>query len=101
VPPGRTTTAPGSLQLSIVELLAQADAKLFVVCGISAAVFAHGYAKAIRTSDGLTLSRVLGGSLLHVVEMIGAAVFFAGYLAGLYVAAVAMVANTCYMITAA
>jgi hypothetical protein len=33
--------------------------------------------------------------------MIGAAVFFFGYLAGLYVAAVAIVISTCYMITAA
>ncbi len=33
--------------------------------------------------------------------MIGASFFFFGYLAGLYIAAVAIVANTCYMITAA
>jgi hypothetical protein len=33
--------------------------------------------------------------------MFGAALFFFGHLAGLYIAALAMVANTCYMITAA
>jgi hypothetical protein len=33
--------------------------------------------------------------------MIGAALFFVGFLAGLYVAAIAIVINTCYMITAA
>ena len=33
--------------------------------------------------------------------MTGAAVFFFGYLPGLYIAAVALVSNTCYMITAA
>jgi hypothetical protein len=33
--------------------------------------------------------------------MAGAALFFFGYLPGLYVAAVALVGNTCYMITAA
>jgi hypothetical protein len=76
-------------------------AELFVVCGISAAIFAKGYVNAIRASDGLRLSRVVGGSLVHVAEMIGAAFFFFGYLAGLYVAGVAIVANTCYMITAA
>jgi hypothetical protein len=76
-------------------------AELFVVCGISAAIFAKGYVTAIRESDGLRLSRVVGGSLVHVAEMIGAAFFFFGYLAGLYVAGVAIVANTCYMITAA
>ena len=48
-------------------------AELFVVCGISAAIFAKGYVTAIRESDGLRLSRVVGGSLVHVAEMIGAA----------------------------
>lgn len=76
-------------------------AELFVVSGISAAVFIRGYAEALRMSDGLRLSRIIGGSLVHFVEMIGAALFFFGSLAGLYIAAVAIVANTCYMITAA
>jgi hypothetical protein len=76
-------------------------AELFIVCGISAAVFAKGYAKAIRMSDGLRISRIFGGSLVHLAEMTGAALFFFGYLGGLYVAAIAIVINTCYMITAA
>ncbi len=76
-------------------------AELFVVSGISAAVFVRGYATALRTSSGLRLTRILGGSLIHAAELVGAAVFFFGYLAGLYLAAVAMVTNTCYMITAA
>jgi hypothetical protein len=76
-------------------------AELFVVSGISAAVFVKGYTKAMRMGDGLTLSRILGGSLVHLAEMIGAALFVLGYLPGLYLAAVAVVANTCYMITAA
>jgi hypothetical protein len=76
-------------------------AELFVVSAISAAIFAKGYSHAIKMSDGLRLSRIVGGSLVHLAEMIGAALFFLGYLAGLYIAAVAMVTNTCYMITAA
>jgi len=76
-------------------------AELFVVSGISATVFVTGYAKAIRMSNGLTLSRIVGGCLVHLAEMIGAALFFLGHLPGLYVAALAMLANTCYMITAA
>ncbi len=76
-------------------------AELFIVCGCSAAVFAKGYARAIKMSSGLRRSRILGGSLIHAVEMTGAAVFFFGYLPGLYIAAVALVSNTCYMITAA
>ena len=76
-------------------------AELLVVSGISATVFVRGYAKAIRLSSGLRLSRIVGGSLVHLVEMAGAIVFFLGYRAGLYIAAVALVTNTCYMITAA
>jgi hypothetical protein len=76
-------------------------AELFVVSGISAAVFFRGYAKAIRMSDGLRHSRIIGGSFVHLAEMFGAALFFVGYLSGLYIAGLAMVTNTCYMITAA
>jgi hypothetical protein len=76
-------------------------AELFVVCGLSAAVFVRGYVTALRMSDGLRLSRIIGGSLVHAAEMVGAALFFFGFLAGLYIAAIAIVTNTCYMITAA
>jgi hypothetical protein len=73
-------------------------AELFVVSGISAGIFVRGYANAIRMSSGLRLSRIVGGSLVHLAEMVGAALFFLGYLPGLYIAAVAIVTNTCYMI---
>jgi hypothetical protein len=76
-------------------------AELFVVAGISAAVFIRGYVKALRTDNGLRLSRIVGGTCVHLVEMIGAALFFYGHLSGLYIAAIAIVTNTCYMITAA
>jgi hypothetical protein len=76
-------------------------AELFVVSGISVAIFIRGYANAIKMSKGLRLSRIVGGSLVHSAEMTGAALFFFGYLPGLYIAAVAMLINTCYMITAA
>ena len=76
-------------------------AELFVVSGISAAIFIRGYAEAIRMSNSLTISRIIGGSLVHFAEMLGAAIFFFGHLSGLYIAAAAMVINTCYMITAA
>ena len=76
-------------------------AELFVVGGVSAAVFVRGYANAIRMSNGLRLSRIVGGSLVHLAEMFGATLFFFGHISGLYIAAIALVANTCYMITAA
>jgi hypothetical protein len=76
-------------------------AELFIVAGISWAVFVRGYAKALRAGNGLRLTRIVGGSVVHCAEMFGAALFFFGHLAGLYVAAIAIVTTTCYMITAA
>src|SRR5580700_10963080 len=35
-------------------------AELFVVSGISAAIFVKGYTKAMKMGNGLTLSRILG-----------------------------------------
>jgi hypothetical protein len=75
-------------------------AELLAVSGISLAVFATGYARAIRTGNGLRLSRIVGGSLVHLTEMVGATLFLCGYLPGLYIAAIAIVTNTCYMVTA-
>jgi hypothetical protein len=93
------------MRCALVLMGAQGDrsigAELFSVAGVSAAVFIRGYAKALRLGNGLRLTRIVGGSLVHGVEMFGAALFFYGHLAGLYIAAIAIVANTCYMITAA
>lgn len=76
-------------------------AELLVVTTFSLAVFVRGYAKAIRLSHGLRLTRIVGGTLVHLAEMSGATLFLIGYLPGLYIAAFAIVINTCYMITAA
>jgi len=75
--------------------------ELLVVAGVSTVVFVRGYAKALKMGNGLRLTRIVGGSFVHLAEMIGAAFFLFGHLFGLYIAAVAIVANTCYMITAA
>ena len=100
-----TALALVSMRCALVLMGAQnhqsIGAELFVVCGISASVFVRGYANAISMSNGLRLSRIVGGSLVHLAELTGAALFFFGYLPGLYIAALAMVTNTCYMVTAA
>jgi hypothetical protein len=90
-----------ALVLMGAQTHASIGAELFLVAGLSAAVFVRGYVSAVRTGNGLRLSRIVGGTLIHLMEMIGAALFFLGHLAGLYIAAVALLTNTCYMITAA
>jgi hypothetical protein len=76
-------------------------AELFIVSAISGGVFINGYINAMKMSDGLRLSRIVGGSLIHSTELVGAALLFFGFLPGLYIAAIAIVTNTVYMITAA
>ncbi len=75
--------------------------ELFLVSGVSFVIFLRGYARAIKMGTGLRLTRVVGGSFIHITELVGAGLFFEGHVVGLYVAAVAIVTNTCYMITAA
>jgi modulator of FtsH protease len=93
------------MRCALVLMGAQNDraigAELFVVAAFSLAIFVRGYAKALRMGNGLRLSRIVGGSLVHLAEMLGAAIFYSGHVPGLYIAAIAIVANTCYMITAA
>ena len=64
-----------------VQIPRSIGAELLVVSGISLTVFVVGYVRAIKMSNGLRLS-VVGGSLVHVAEMTGAAVFISGHLAG-------------------
>lgn len=93
------------LRCALVLMAAQSHQaigfELFVVAALSLGIFVRGYAKAIAMSNELRLSRIIGGSLVHLTEMLGAALFFLGHHFGLYLAAIAIVANTCYMITAA
>ena len=93
------------MRCALVLMAAQSHqaigAVLLVVSAISLVVFGRGYARAIATGNGLRLSRIIGGSLVHLTEMVGATLFLLGHRFGLYVAAVGIVVNTCYMITAA
>jgi small-conductance mechanosensitive channel len=74
-----------------------------VVAAGSLAVLIYGYTQARRGGSKAWLrsrrSILLGA--LYLAEMAGAALLIAGYLAGLYLAAVAMVAALAFMITAA
>ena len=76
-------------------------AELLVVAGIAVTVYVNGYIKAIKLGNGPSLTRTVTGSLLYLAEMAGALIFLLGSLTGLYTAAIALVANICYMITGA
>ena len=75
-----------------------------IVSAVAAAVYVYGYIQAIRlgeSSVGLRSVRLIGGTALHVLEMVGAALLLIGYIAGLYLAAVSMIGLLAFMISGA
>jgi hypothetical protein len=76
-------------------------AELLAVSGVGAIIYVNGYRQAYKRGSGPSLFRTVGGTCLYLAEMIGATTLILGSIAGLYVAAAALVANTCYMITGA
>jgi hypothetical protein len=75
-----------------------------VVSGIAGAVYINGYVEAMRTgrsSAGLNLSRLVPGTACYVAQMVGSSLLIAGYISGLYIAAVAMVIYFAFMVSGA
>jgi hypothetical protein len=76
----------------------------FVVAAISVAVYIHGYVQAVRRGGSvawLLERRVVVLAVLYAGQLVGAALLVADHVAGLYVAAVAMVASLAFMISGA
>jgi hypothetical protein len=76
-------------------------AELLIVSFFASLVYVSGYIRAYKSSSGASLLRTTTGTLLYLTQMIGAIILISGSIAGLYVTAIALVANTCYMITGA
>jgi hypothetical protein len=75
-----------------------------IVSALAGVVYVYGYIQAIRfgeSSVGLRSRRLVGGTTLHIVEIAGAALLFSGYIAGLYLAAISMIALLAFMISGA
>ncbi len=76
--------------------------ELFAVCAIISLAGVASYRQAVRGSRPVprgSVYRTAGSITCYVSEMAGAVVLFAGSAAGLYVVAVAMVANFFFMIS--
>jgi hypothetical protein len=75
-----------------------------VVSAIAGYVYVYGYVKA-RTrgtsSIGLNRLRLAGGTACYLAQVIGSVVLIAGYVSGLYVAAVSMMTFFVFMISGA
>jgi hypothetical protein len=75
-----------------------------VVATAAAVVYVNGFIHAIRfgkSSAGLRSPRLIVGTMLHIVEMAGAGLLLGGQVAGLYVAAISMIALLAFMISGA
>jgi hypothetical protein len=71
---------------------------------LATAIFVRGYVVAIRagmSAIGLTASRLAGGTLCYVAEVIAGLLLILGYSAGLYVAAAAIIVLFAFLISGA
>lgn len=71
---------------------------------VAACIYVYGYIEAIRTgksSVGLRSARLVIGTSLYGVELIGAVLIITGSLAGLYLAATSMIILLAFMISGA
>jgi modulator of FtsH protease len=76
----------------------------FVLAAISAAVYVHGHVQAVRlggTIAVLRASRTVTVAVLYLAQLVGAVLLIADHVAGLYTAAIAMVAALAFMISGA
>jgi hypothetical protein len=75
-----------------------------VVAAISIAIYLRGYVKAVRLGGSVAWlrgGRVVVLAVVYLTQLVGAALLVADQIAGLYIAAVAMVAALAFMISGA
>lgn len=85
--PGQDHQAVG-LELGIISL-------------IGLVIFLYGFRQAFKFGSQPSLHRLAISSCLYAAEIIGALMLIAGSIAGLYIAATAMLLNVAFMISAA
>ncbi|HEV8074567.1 MAG TPA: hypothetical protein VGP66_01905, partial [Candidatus Acidoferrum sp.] len=74
---------------------------LFTVAAMGAISFLYGFRQAFKYEARPSKQRLAAGSCLYLVELAGALVLILGSVAGLYMAAVAILLNVAFMISAA
>jgi hypothetical protein len=75
--------------------------ELLAVSLLGAIVYVNGYIQANKSGNRASFLRTTSGTALYIAEIIGASILVSGRISGLYVAAIAITTNTCYMITGA
>jgi hypothetical protein len=75
-----------------------------LVAGLAAVVYVYGYVRAVHLGGStvwIRVNRVVVGAALYLAEIVGAVLLITGHVAGVYVAAVAMVVLLAFMISGA
>jgi hypothetical protein len=75
--------------------------ELFVIASLGAISFLYGFRQAFRFEAHPSKERLIVGSCLYLAELAGALVLTLGSIAGLYIAASALLLNVAFMISAA
>lgn len=75
--------------------------ELLVAASIGLTIYLYGFRQAFRYGSTPSKQRLVLGASLYAAEMVGTAVLIAGSIAGLYVAATAILLNVAFMISAA
>jgi hypothetical protein len=74
---------------------------LFVIASMGAISFLYGFRQAFNARAHPSKHRLITGTCLYVAELGGALVLILGSIAGLYIAAVAILLNVAFMVSAA
>ena len=74
--------------------------ELLIIALIGLIIFLYGFHQAFKFGSHPSKYRLVIGSCLYIAELVGAWVLVSGSLVGLYIAAVAIVLNVAFMISA-
>jgi hypothetical protein len=72
---------------------------IFALMGVT--IFLYGFRQAFKFGSHPSRQRLVIGSCIYLAELLGASMLISGSISGLYIAAVAMVTNVAFMISAA
>ncbi len=76
-------------------------AELLTLAAIGMVIFLYGFRRAFLFGSTPSRHRLVLGTCLYVIEIVGAVVLMSGSISGLYIASIAIVMNVAFMISAA
>jgi len=75
--------------------------ELLIIAVIGAAIFLYGFHQAYKFGSHPSKYRLMIGSFFYLAEIVGAALLICGFIIGLYIAAIGILLNIAFMISAA